>query len=538
MRTRISLAVLIALVAVQGCGPNVDEEPPPPSAAARPEPEPQVEPKSPFVRAEGTRLVDAQGRHLVLHGTNSVNKTPEPKPEMGRPERFQQMAAWGFNCVRLGFVWAGLEPEPGKYSEEYLDWIAERVGWAKENGLYVLLDMHQDLYGMKFADGAPEWATLDEGLTHIKGAVWSDAYFASQAIQRSFDNFWDNKPGPDGVGIQDHYAGAWKFVAERFADEPAVVGFDLMNEPFIGMEAMTGRMQMLETGGKLVREKTGDETLDTMKLAMMFAEADSRAQLMEWMEDMTIYQPSMDAAAPVVGPFEKGKLTAMYQRVTDAIRSADPHHIVFLETELTCNGGLATAIEPVNGPDGKRDPQQGYTPHCYDMTVDTPQAGKASNVRVEFTMGRHREAQKRLDVPMLVGEWGAYYGGNPGTGKAALFMVGKFEEYLCSETYWEMGGIKADREFFPAVHRPYPSEVPGTLESYRFDPEAQTFTCVWNEAAGMDAPARVYIPARLKPREIEWKLEPAGEIAFEDAGEGTWLIIQATGKAGKRTLTN
>ena len=49
----------------------------------------------------------------------------------------------GGNCVRLGILWDGLEPEPGKIDQDYLDRIARIVGWAKAEGLYVLLDTPQ-----------------------------------------------------------------------------------------------------------------------------------------------------------------------------------------------------------------------------------------------------------------------------------------------------------------------------------------------------------------------------------------------------------
>jgi endoglycosylceramidase len=98
--------------------------------------------------------------------------------------------------VRLGIIWDGLEPQPGRIDEDYLERIGKLVGYAKAEGLYVLLDMHQDLYSVKFSDGAPAWATLDEGKPHTAGAVWSDAYYASAAVQTALDHFWENAPGP------------------------------------------------------------------------------------------------------------------------------------------------------------------------------------------------------------------------------------------------------------------------------------------------------------------------------------------------------
>ena len=38
------------------------------------------------------------------------------------------------------------------------------------------------------------------------------------------------------MGLQDRYAAAWRHVAKRFARNPGVLGYDLMNEPWPGTE--------------------------------------------------------------------------------------------------------------------------------------------------------------------------------------------------------------------------------------------------------------------------------------------------------------
>jgi endoglycosylceramidase len=141
------------------------------------------------------------------------------------------------NCIRLAIFWDGLEPQPGHFDRAYLGRIAQQVEWAKAQGLHVLLDMHQELDSVKFSDGAPAWATLDEGQPYTPTTLWSDAYYASPAVQAALDHFWSNSAAPDGVGLEEHYARVWQFVAQRFHDEPAVIGYDLMNEPFPGKDA-------------------------------------------------------------------------------------------------------------------------------------------------------------------------------------------------------------------------------------------------------------------------------------------------------------
>ncbi|MEP7106055.1 MAG: cellulase family glycosylhydrolase, partial [Chloroflexota bacterium] len=91
-----------------------------------------------------------------------------------------EMRALGFNVLRLSLSWSLLEPAPGRYDEHYLARIAQVVGWAREEGIYVILDMHQNAYsrylgraaplpggekpGLNDYDGAPAWATFPEFL--------------------------------------------------------------------------------------------------------------------------------------------------------------------------------------------------------------------------------------------------------------------------------------------------------------------------------------------------------------------------------------
>ena len=96
--------------------------------------------------------------------------------------------------------------------------------------LYVILDMHQDLYGERFgSDGAPVWATRDDGLPYEPVSPWWLNYLAP-AVRAAFSNLWN-----DG-DLQQHYFNTWARVAARFAGHPAVIGYDLMNEPYFGNE--------------------------------------------------------------------------------------------------------------------------------------------------------------------------------------------------------------------------------------------------------------------------------------------------------------
>jgi endoglycosylceramidase len=183
------------------------------------------------LRAATAWIRDAEGRSLILHGANIANaaKRAPDRTSWHTFEDYRRMRdEWGFNVIRLLIFWDGVEPQPGEYDQEYLDRVEERVGWAEELGLYVILDMHQDLYSTKFTgDGAPEWAVWDDGLPFDPVTPWWLNYL-SPAVMRAFTNLWTEP------ALQYFYIAMWTHVAERFAGWPNVLGFDLMNEPFFG----------------------------------------------------------------------------------------------------------------------------------------------------------------------------------------------------------------------------------------------------------------------------------------------------------------
>lgn len=197
------------------------------------------------------RIVDDQGRTVILRGVN-VNGLGEYYQEWRdlpatlplTEADFAEIAAHGFNVVRLLVTWSRLEPQPGVIDRAYIERIAQAVAWAKAHDIYTLIDMHQDAWspfvgtpdgvtcppGMTRAigwDGAPRWATSLAGTVATCRAGIREI---SLAAQLSFERFYAN-----AGGLQDHLVNVWRTVAQRFASEPAVAGYDLLNEPNPGM---------------------------------------------------------------------------------------------------------------------------------------------------------------------------------------------------------------------------------------------------------------------------------------------------------------
>jgi len=197
-------------------------------------------------------IVDARGARVLLRGVNvngvgryfQANPDLQPTVPLTRDD-FHDIAQLGFNSVRLIVSWSGLEPTRGAYDTAYVEEIRRAVGWAASYGLYVVLDMHQDAYGIAVDtpldvtcpagsspnngwDGAPAWATITDGASTCRPGERELA----PAVRHAWQNFYD-----DTDGVQGELVRTWGRLARDFATDTTVAGYDLLNEPGIGLDA-------------------------------------------------------------------------------------------------------------------------------------------------------------------------------------------------------------------------------------------------------------------------------------------------------------
>jgi endoglycosylceramidase len=203
-----------------------------PDAASDAAPPPVV------VGHSGRWLLDAQGRVLVVHGVNVVNKlAPYTAQAWGFDDDDAAfLQANGFNAVRLGVLWEAVEPQPGAYDAAYVAQVRETQQLLASHGIYALLDWHQDEYNEAFGgEGLPAWAVNTGGLTPKSPPdSFPNEYSNDPAQKAAWDNLYKDTPGPGGVGLQERLAAAEAYVASQFADDPWVLGYDVINEPSAG----------------------------------------------------------------------------------------------------------------------------------------------------------------------------------------------------------------------------------------------------------------------------------------------------------------
>ncbi len=491
------------------------------------------------IAVKGTKFIDGAGRQVLFNGINLVNKNPSDNYiYKDSKEIFEKFRKWGYNVVRLGIIRDGLEPEPGVYNEEYLKEIDKQIGYARENGIYVFLDMHQDLYSVLYSDGAPKWATLTENKPHATGEIWSDAYLISPAVQTAWDNFWKNTPASDGIGLQDHYSKTWQYVAKRYKGNNTVIGYDMMNEPFNGSEAQKFMPVLFGAFAKYLKKETGTD-ISPEEVAEMWSNQDSRYKALQMIGTKEGFARIMNAAYDLNAKFEKEKLQPFYQKVADAIRKEDKTKILFFNHGYFCNSGVRTALEPVKGANGKPDPLTAYAAHGYDLLVDTKNLANSSDDRLELIFERINESGKRMNVPVLIGEWGALGADVPGMTELACKNLHLIEKFLFSNTYWAYyQGFEKNSWFKPLV-RPYPAFIAGNLLSYSYEVKTGNFYCKWEETANQTMPTEIFIPRMSKINIEKLSIIPQGNGVVLDPvndGKGGYVIISPTGKNVTRKL--
>ena len=248
---------------IMGAGAIVPAAPRP-AGASTPSANPATGPVGPLRAPGGPALIDRDGRTVLLHGVNLVYKVHPYEVVVdgtGRngltPHEVKRIAQLGFNVVRLGIIWKGLEPgtahmndpsicrsggprssSTGQFNggtfDRYTDRLLADVNLLGRYGIFSLIDMHQDVYNEAFAgEGAPNWAVCTDGITPrpVRNVQNWSVNYSGPGVSQAYGHFFAN----DVVGdLQGDLDAVWTKVAQRFRGNPWVVGYDPFNEPYGG----------------------------------------------------------------------------------------------------------------------------------------------------------------------------------------------------------------------------------------------------------------------------------------------------------------
>ncbi|MBL92096.1 MAG: hypothetical protein CMH56_09855 [Myxococcales bacterium] len=184
----------------------------------------------------GPEIKNQAGDTLYLRGMNVENTMKDIEGYLIEisDEEITTLKASGITMIRLLTFWTAINPEEGKIDHEYIDGYLALLKRLTDAGFWVVVDMHQDLWGQPFrSHGAPPWACpeeLQEGYETIS-PWWAN--YASEQVSACFDHFWDTPQ------LHEKFFDAWRVMAEQTCDNDMVLGFDVINEPYTGQIHMT-----------------------------------------------------------------------------------------------------------------------------------------------------------------------------------------------------------------------------------------------------------------------------------------------------------
>ena len=363
-----------------------------------------------------------------------------------------------------------VEPVEGSYNMTYINSIMEVVERLNNHSIHVILDMHQDCWSPLFCqshgvpsqyshgyspdydppgskaypqplfkptyDAQGHMTNCDDVGKHIFG--WSSCYVTyavGAAAQRLYTN---------DQGILDKFGQFWRMIASKVKDYPNVLGYELINEPWLG-----------------------DVPLE--------------------FKEFSPSNPNHDLWFPKVS--DRRNLEPTYKKVHEYIRSVDNDTIIFFEPATGGNFLDAWPVGFEEGPGGKDyNDRQALSYHIYCLIIDRAKATDffqyiIANLSVltcdimdDAMYNIRRDDVNRLNLAGFLTEFG-----NAGDGVAAEdvinFATRKMDEFMHGWTYWYITPDPKVKNstVIRALARPFPHKVSGIPILYSYDPRTRIF---------------------------------------------------------------
>lgn len=167
---------------------------------------PPVAPSTKILKISQNRITDEANQTIRLKGINVIAYSDDQSESAEKfrnytyfnydKDDFKTIASLGFNSIRVSLWYKYFEEDTSAYvyKDAGFAWLDTIIGWAKEAGIYVVLDMH-----------APQGGGF-QGPSNVT-------------------SFWS------GTEYKDRFKALWRAIATRYANEPTIAAYDILNEP-------------------------------------------------------------------------------------------------------------------------------------------------------------------------------------------------------------------------------------------------------------------------------------------------------------------
>lgn len=424
---------------------------------------------------EGNFMYDHHGRTLILHGMATSNYSKFKGLPWIEESDVEREKLYGFNVTRYVVGWASIEPEKGQYDQNFIDETIKRIEWYTSRNMYVLIDMHQDLYSSVFGgggNGAPYWAVFTDGVEigdYDFGDWWFVQYLTPE-VKNAFQNFYRYEE-PHRF-LQDHFINAWLEIVKRVKDNPYVIGYEIMNEPHPG-------------DGNLLKNKH----------------------------------------------FAQVQLWGLYDRAIKEIRKIDNDKWIFIEPEFFLATGFGMPSDLKKVIDYRiGEPRLVFAPHIYPPGME---AGGNYSMLDKVVVNQWKENRKidmeRHQASLFCTE----FGGKNDRPETSARYVSEFCDMLdemrsgwaaWSHDIHEMVGSvnynlfypdRSERPTFDPLVRAFPRATTGNLLSFKYDSKTYEFTMSYVNNTQIGPYTEILLPQRRYQNGWNLTVEGVTDYSYE-----------------------
>jgi endoglycosylceramidase len=439
--------------------------------------------------SENNAFLDEYGRTMILHGA-SLFTNDDP----GGYTRYTTFGAkrmkeqWGLNTVRMFWNWHSIEPDSAVFSSENLEKLAGIVETFTNEGIYVVLAVNGTATTSQHLVSGTWMAPTGnaENNPSLSGPL-------NPAVQESMRRFWDYEQYPY---LQDEFIKASMFVANRFKDNPYVLGYDIINEPW--GSSLLGSVLSTELETKL--------------------------------------------------------LPAFYDRYISRMRTVTTEQYIFFEPDVKFNsketGRFLTNLPFIHDASSRR--KLSFAPHLYIPHTDGPPAQNpylnTLDAFLKLLGTRYEQIQNKQQTPFYIGEWSyidirtfedweQYLNGHLALFDSLQYSWSYFGYFPDGEGY--SLADKNDQEETPIVNkvsRPYPMATSGKLNRFKYLPETRVFEMDYVSNPAIRQPTEIYIPKRHYSNGYELTISGTDKYRTSFDQTGNILSIYMDDAANVRVL--
>lgn len=424
---------------------------------------------------------------------------------------YEQISSLGANHVRFGLSYIWYEQDP----TEFFTVMDQHIAWAKENNLWIILNS----FVLPFVND-----NTDDELAHINGGCYQG--YGNPC------NFWGDSA--EAVQAREDYKDFWIAVVSRYEDEPAVAGYDLINEPWAVDDNYERDLFSIEYFTEIITEVV-DTNSNSTQLFFLESEPEPLSYI--------VYNSYSSEIARI-----QNLIDITSNRIILSNHIYEPFNLTHYSqaTYPTSYDGVTWSNETITNPTSP-DSHPGYVSdellNGGSVTINSVTYNDISDFWNDYPHDLRNRfaillAQEELGIPIYIGEWGAQQ--TKASGSSGWFtdtfidynkdLANVFDDWEVHDAYYT---FKAGSNNWGLYSDTGPKSSGNFTEQVAFNADSPSETVqplinslalIWNAETSPDFSADAEIPEMNQEQleelqRLQNQLEDPAMKAGEDTGE-------------------